>query len=141
MALLNEEIRKQVRSALADVANPVTFKVFTQPAECQYCKETRELIEEVAALSDKVSVEVYDFEKDRALADSLDIDKVPGVAVIGAKDYGIRMFGIPSGYEFGSLIESIKMVSAGLSRLAPDSKKLVARLTKPITIQVFSTPT
>ena len=67
MALLNEQIRKEVRSALADVANPVTFKVFTQAFECQYCKETRELIEEVASLSDKLSVEVYDFEKDKAL--------------------------------------------------------------------------
>ena len=70
------------------------------------------MVEEVAALSDKVSVEVYDFMEDKALADSLGIDKVPAVAVVGAKDYGIRMFGIPSGYEFGSLIESIKLVSA-----------------------------
>ncbi len=140
MALLNEQIRKEVRSVLADVANPVTFKVFTQAFECQYCKETRELVEEVAALSDKVSVEVYDFEKDKALADSLGIDKVPGVAVVGAKDYGIRMFGIPSGYEFGSLIESIKMVSEGESGLSAETKKMVAKLTKPITIQVFSHP-
>jgi len=141
MALLNEQIRKEVRSALADVANPVTFKVFTQAFECQYCKETRELIEEVASLSDKLSVEVYDFEKDKALADSLGIDKLPAVAVVGAKDYGIRMFGIPSGYEFGSLIESIKMVSAGQSGLSADTKKMVAKLTRPIAIQVFITPT
>ena len=61
MALLNEKIRKEVRAALADVQQPVTLKVFTQTFECQYCKETRELIEEVAALSPNVSVEVYDF--------------------------------------------------------------------------------
>lgn len=141
MALLNAEIRKDVRAALADVKTPVTFKVFTQAFECQYCKETRELVQEVAELSDRVSVEVYDFVEDKALADSLGIDKVPGVAVIGAKDYGIRMFGIPSGYEFGSLIESIKLVSSGESELAPESKKMLAKLTKPVTIQVFGTPT
>jgi glutaredoxin-like protein len=141
MALLNEKIRKEVRAALADVSQPVTFKVFTQPFECHYCKETRELVEEVASLSDKVSVEVFDFVEDKALADSLGIDKVPAVAVIGAKDYGIRMFGIPSGYEFGSLIESIKLVSEGNSGLTPDTKKMVARLTKPVKIQVFITPT
>ena len=78
MALLNEKIRKEVRAALADVSQPVTFKVFTQPFECQYCKETRELVEEVASLSDKVSVEVYDFMEDKALADSLGIDKSAG---------------------------------------------------------------
>lgn len=141
MALLNADIRKDVKAALADVITPVTFKVFTQPFECQYCRETRELVEEVAELSDKVSVEVYDFEKDQALADELGIDKVPGVAVVGAKDYGLRMFGIPSGYEFGTLIESIKLVSGGQSGLAAETKKMIGQLTKPVTIQVFGTPT
>lgn len=141
MALLNAQIRKDVTEALSDVAHPVTFKVFTQNFECQYCKETRELIEEVAELSDKVSIEVYDFEADKELADSLGIDKVPGVAVIGQKDYGIRMFGIPSGYEFGSLIESIKLVSEGESGLSDDTKQMVAKLKQPATIQVFITPT
>ncbi len=141
MALLNAEIRKDVKAALADVKSPVTFKVFTQSFECQYCKETRELVQEVAELSDKVSVEVYDFEKDKVLADSLGIDKVPGMAIVGAKDYGIRMFGIPSGYEFGGLIESIKLVSEGDSGLAPDTRKQIAKLKKPVKIQVFITPT
>jgi glutaredoxin-like protein len=141
MALLNDEIRKDVKEALADVTRPVTFKVFTQANECQYCKETRELVEEVAELSDQVSVEVYDFEKDRAVADALGIDKIPAIAVVGEKDYGIRMFGIPSGYEFGSLIESIRLVSEGASGLSPETKKAVAKLKKPTTIQVFITPT
>ena len=65
MALLNAQIRKDVQAALADVqAAGDRSRVFTQEIECQYCKETRELVEEVAALSDKLSVEVYDFEKD-----------------------------------------------------------------------------
>ena len=141
MALLNAGIRKEVKAALAGVKTPVTFKVFTQPLDCQYCTETRDLVQEVAELSDKVSVEVYDFEQDKALADSLGIDKVPGMAIIGAKDYGVRMFGIPAGYEFGSLIEGIKLVSEGDSGLAPDTRKQIAKLKQPVTIQVFITPT
>ena len=141
MALLNAQIRKDVQSALADVEQPVVFKIFTQEIECQYCKETRELVEEVASLSDKLSVEIYDLVKDGAIAESLGIDKVPAVAVVGKKDYGIRMFGIPSGYEFGSLIESIKLVSEGESGLSAETKKQVAKLTKPVKIQVFITPT
>jgi alkyl hydroperoxide reductase subunit AhpF len=54
MALLNADIRKDVQASLADVQSPVTFKVFTQQFECQYCKETRELIQEVAELSPHV---------------------------------------------------------------------------------------
>jgi glutaredoxin-like protein len=141
MALLNAQIRKDVQAALTDVENPVVFKVFTSEIECQYCKETRELVQEVAALSDKLSVEIYDFVKDAAIAESMGVDKVPAVAVVGKKDYGIRMFGIPSGYEFGSLIESIKLVSEGESGLSAETKKQVAKLTKPVKIQVFITPT
>jgi glutaredoxin-like protein len=141
MALLNEKIRKEVRAALADVKQPVTLKVFTQTFECQYCKETRELIEEVAALSPNISVEVYDFLGDSKVAESFAIDKVPAVAIVGKKDYGIRLYGIPAGYEFGTLIEDIKLVSAGDSALMPETRAMVAKLTKPIRIQVFSTPT
>jgi glutaredoxin-like protein len=141
MALLNDQVRKEVKSLLSDVSNPVTFKVFTQEFECEYCHETRELIEEVAALSDKLSVEVYDFVNDKTVADELAIDKIPAVAIVGAKDYGIRLYGIPAGYEFGSLIEDIKLVSNGDSRLSPETRKMVARLTKPVKLQVFITPT
>ena len=141
MALLNEEIRKDVASMLADITTPVTLKMFTQEADCQYCKETRELVEEVAALSDNISVEVYDFEADKLAASELGIDKVPAVAVVGAKDYGVRLYGIPSGYEFGTLIEDIKMVSAGESGLSEATREMVAGLTQPVRIQVFTTPT
>ena len=141
MPLLNNHIRKEVASALADLQNPVTFKVFTQTFECQYCKETRELVQEVAALSDKLTAEVYDLQKDSQVAESYGIDKVPAIAVIGAKDYGIRIFGIPSGYEFGTLIEDIRLVSEGDSGLSPETRAAVARLTRPVRIQVFITPT
>jgi alkyl hydroperoxide reductase subunit AhpF len=141
MPLLNDKIRKDVQAMLADVKHPVTLKVFTQEMECLYCKETRELVEEVAALSDQVSVEVYDFVGDRLIAEGLGIDKIPAVAVVGAKDYGVRLYGIPSGYEFGTLIEDIKLVSSGDSGLSPATRAAVARLTKPVRIQVFSTPT
>jgi glutaredoxin-like protein len=141
MALLNDKIRKEVKSILGDLPNPVTFKVFTQEFECEYCHETRELIEEVAALSDKMSVQVYDFVKDKAVADTLGIDKIPAVAIVGEKDHGIRLYGVPAGYEFGSLIEDIRLVSEGNSGLSPETRKMVAGLTKPVKIQVFITPT
>ena len=141
MALLNDQIRNEVRGMLSDVNSPVTLKVFTQSFECEYCKETRELAEEVAALSDHVSIEVYDLEKDAAVAEQYGVDKIPAIAITGAKDYGIRLFGIPSGYEFGTLIEDIKLASSGQSGLSQGTKDALARLKKPVHIQVFTTPT
>ena len=58
MPLLNDQIRNDVREMLSELANPVSLVVFTQADQCEYCDETRELAEEVAALSEKISVEV-----------------------------------------------------------------------------------
>jgi glutaredoxin-like protein len=141
MALFNDQVAQQVKAALADLAGPVTLKVFTQEFECNYCTETRQMAEEVAAMSPKITVEVYDFVKDKALADSMGIDKIPAIAVVGARDYGIRLFGVPAGYEFTTLIEAIKLAASGESGLSAQTKAMLARLKKPATIQVMVTPT
>lgn len=143
MALLQEKDRKAVKERLAVLQNPVTLVIFTQEMECQFCKETRELLEEVGGLSEKLSVEVYDFVKDKDRALEMGIDKIPAVAVLGAggKDFGIRFYGVPSGYEFVSLLESLELVAAGDSGLAPETRKALAAVDEPLALQVFVTPT
>lgn len=149
MALLNENVQKQVRQALADLTDPVKLVVFTQgeggAIECTMCTETRQLAEEVAALSDKINIETLDFVKDEKTAESLQVDKIPAIAVISdgpqPKDYGIRLYGIPSGYEFGTLIEDIRMVSRKKSDLSPKTVQELKKLDKPVHIQVLVTPT
>jgi glutaredoxin-like protein len=120
--------------------------MFTQAMECQFCAETRQIVEEIANLSDKITSEIYDFVTDKATAELYDVDKIPAIAVLrvedgGDKDYGIRFFGIPSGYEFTTVIEDIVDVSKGDSGLQPKSKEAVASITKPVHFQVFVTPT
>ncbi len=140
MQLLNDQIRNDVRVMLADVKNPVKLTVFTRSDDCEYCAETRELMEEVAALSDQLTLEVFDFEGDPEMVRAFGVDKAPAVAITGAKDYGIRLYGIPSGYEFGGLLEAVKLVSDGRSELAEGSKELLAGLEEPVHVQVFTTP-
>ena len=141
MPLLDENTRQQVADDLADLENPVKLVVFTQTFECQYCTETRELCEEIADLSEKISVKVYDFVADKDKADEYGIDKIPAIAVIGARDYGVRFFGIPSGYEFMSLLDAVKTVSAGEADLQPETMAFLDGLKEPLHIQVFVTPT
>jgi glutaredoxin-like protein len=141
MPLLDETTRKQVAAELAELKNPVKLAVFTQTFECQYCAETRQLSEEIADLSDQISVDVYDFVNDKDQVDRYGIDKIPAIAVVGAQDYGVRFFGIPSGYEFMSLLDSIKTVSAGHVDLMPDTLAFLEDLKEPVHIQVFVTPT
>jgi glutaredoxin-like protein len=149
MSLLNADIQRQVRDEFASLEHAVKLVVFTQNFECQYCKETRQLVEEVAALSDKLSVEVYDFVADKALADQYGVDKIPAVVMLAdegegealARDYGIRFYGIPSGYEFSTLIQDIVMVSQRDSGLSEQTRAELAALTAPLHLQVFVTPT
>jgi glutaredoxin-like protein len=149
MPLLNENIQTQVRQMLEKMESPVKLVMFTQgeggALECDLCADTRQLITEIAALSPKLTVEVNDFVADAALAEGYKIDKIPAIAVLPdgpeAKDYGVRLFGIPAGYEFGSLIEDILLVSRRKADLSPQTMQQLARLDKPVHIQVYVTPT
>ncbi|GAB4533042.1 MAG: hypothetical protein Kow0063_14470 [Anaerolineae bacterium] len=145
MALLREEDRQHLIKEFETLKNPVKLLMFTQELECQYCRETRMIAEEVAGLSDAISLEVYNFAIDKEVVEQYAIDKIPAIAVLGDgeenKDYGIRYYGIPSGYEFSSLIEDIMMVSHGESGLSEATKAQVAQLTTPVHMQVFVTPT
>ncbi len=141
MPLLNEEIRQEVSRFLEDLPGPVRLVMFTQEFECEYCAETRQLVEEIADLSPRITAEIYDFQADRAKAEELGVDKIPAIAVIGAQDYGVRFYGIPSGYEFSSLLHTTRSVAAGKPDLSDATLKVLGGLTKPVHIQVFVTPT
>ena len=141
MPLLNKEIAEQVKQELADLAGPARLVVFTQEFECEFCAETRQLVEEVAQLSDQLTAEVYNFVTDKEKAEELGIDKIPAIAIIGAKDYGVRFYGIPSGYEFTSLLHAIRAVAAGEPELSEEAMQALAEVTEPVHIQVFVTPT
>lgn len=147
MAILTNKDRQEVGGRLAEMENPVRLVFFTQQlADCQYCVPTEELLTEVCALSDKLMLEKYNIVTDSAVAQMYNIDKIPATAVVGENerdetvDYSIRFFGIPSGYEFLSLLDAILMVSEGDSGLSPESREALQKLTKPMHIQVFVTP-
>jgi len=140
---MDKETQNQVSELLAAVTSPVVLHMFTQDFECGYCKETRQIAEEVAELSDKVTVEVHDFVDEKDLADAMQVDKIPAIAVQGADGtgYGIRFFGIPSGYEFTSLLESIILVGSGALHLEQETRDFIDSLEQPLHLQVFITPT
>ncbi|MFN2122947.1 MAG: protein disulfide oxidoreductase [Candidatus Promineifilaceae bacterium] len=145
MALLSEQDQEHLRNEFVGLQRPVKLVVFTQEFECQYCRETRQIAEEVADLSDQISLEVYDYVADKEIAEQYNIDKIPATIVMAGGeeplDYGIRYYGIPSGYEFSSLIHDILMVGDGSVELAAETEQWLADLTEPLHFQVFVTPT
>lgn len=139
--LLKEKDRKEIQALLGDLERDVTLVMFTQAFECEYCGQTRELLEELTGLSQRLHLQVHDFAAEKDLAAAHGIDKIPAIVVKGDEDRGIRFFGVPAGYEFSNLLGAIQMVAAGDSGLAKESRTALATLDRQVQIQVFVTPT
>jgi glutaredoxin-like protein len=144
MAIFNEQDAKAIREHLAaNLQRPVQLALFISESDCLYCDSTRELLEALSALDDNLSLTVYDLQVNAERAAALSIDKAPGIAVLGGAeghDYGIRFYGIPSGYEFASLLEAIRMVGSDAVELQTATRQFLEGLTAPLHLQVFVTP-
>lgn len=141
MAFIKERDRKTIQSEFQALDRRVSLVLFTEELNCQYCRETRQLLEEIASLSDKLKLEIYNIHTDKNKAAEFGIVRTPATVVMNGKDYGIRYYGIPAGYEFGSLIEDIIDVSKGDSGLSSETKAALAQVAEPVHFQVFVTPT
>src|SRR5690349_3532976 len=142
MPILASRDQDAVRNEFQRIQGPVKLVVFSQELVAgDLCRQNEQLVREVAELDDRISVEVLNPSIDRERAEGYGIDQVPAIVVEGARDYGIRFLGIPSGYEFSNLIDSIIAVSSGEAALTADTKASLATLAGDVQIKVFSTPT
>lgn len=152
--IFNDDQRREIDELLSgSMDQPVKVVYFTQDepsielpvsvevTPCEYCKETEEMLKELAGLSDKVQLEVYDFVKDKDKVDQYGIEAVPALAMVGEKDYGIRYYGIPSGYEFSALLDSLINVSKRETKLTDATRQALVDIKEPIHLKVFVTPT
>jgi glutaredoxin-like protein len=138
MSLIPDDKKELLKNEFNEkLEKPVKILMFTQEIECRFCADTRQLAQELATLSDKITAEVYDFVADAAKAKEYGIDKIPALAIIGEKDYGVRIYGIPYGYELQTLIEAVINVSRGRTDLSEKTKTILADVKVPVHIQVF----
>ena len=142
MPFLAERDQVAVRKEFERIQGPVKLVVFSQELVAgELCRQNEQLVREVAALDDRISVEVLNPVIDRERAASYGVEQVPAIVVEGARDYGIRFLGIPGGYEFSNLIDSIIAAYSGEAALSDATKASLAELTDDVHIKVFSTPT
>ena len=141
MRLLSRQDTRAVRQRLQVMAGPVKLIHFTQKIGLEYGRESRRMLQEVAALSEKLSLEIHDYllEKDQVAA--YRVDKVPATIVRNAKDYGIRFYGLPAGYGFANLLDAVQAVSQGDARLSDVTRGRLKVLSRPLHLEVFVTPT
>ena len=130
----------EITKRLSEMTHDVRVILFTQTLNCETCPETEQLLKALAVLSDKIKLEILNPLIDRDQATNYNISRVPAIILEGEKDYGIRFFGIPGGYEFASLLEGLVAVGKRQSGLSETSKELIAKLTEPLNLKVFVTP-
>lgn len=143
MALIGKKDQDALRKQFNELRGKTKIIMFEAALDCPYCPQTKQILEEVSALSDKIEVAYYNFHTNKALAETYNIDKIPALVLLdeNERDYGIRFFGIPSGYEFSTLIEDIIMLSTGETSLGKKTLEALKGLAKPVHLQVFVTPT
>lgn len=142
MALFDEKITKQLEGILAQMQQKVQLVYFTQEIECQHCRDAHQFVQEIADLSDQLTLQVFNLIIDKDEAARFQIDKVPAILLLdeSGKDTGIRFFGIPGGYEINSFLGAILAVSGRKDPLPKAVADRIARVSKPVHIQVFVTP-
>lgn len=139
--MLSEKDKEVVRKKLKEMKDEVTLLLFSQKLNCEYCSETEELMKELDELSPKLNVEIHNAVEEKELAETYGIDEVPAIVIKGKKDFGIRFYGVPAGYEFATLLEDILMISKGVTSLKEETRERVKNINKKLEIRVFVTPT
>src|SRR5689334_16254751 len=147
MGLISPSDQQRLRDAFSEMPRAVRLVFFTQTLGCETCLQARQILDELPALSDKISIDEANFILEPDKAKQYGIHRVPAVVLVGQTDAGeerdskIRFLGTPAGYEFMSLVQAVLLVGGRPSMLSEDSLKRVAAVTTPTTMHVFTTPT
>lgn len=148
MAFLDDNIRSQVRDALSGLQNDVQMIVYKGgqvfvPGQDPVGEQdaTLQLLREVAELNDHVEVVERNLVGDEE-ARALGITRTPTTLFRrkGTTRSNMRFAGIPSGYEFTTLLETLLMLGADDLELTPTLES-VKEIGDPISLQTFVTPT
>jgi glutaredoxin-like protein len=152
MPIIGEDDAAQIRALFEErLDGDVTLVHFTQKESklivpgivpCAGCRDALQLLEELVALDDRLTLEVHDFVAEAELAQQMGIDHIPATVVRGAGDGDrVRLIGVPSGYEFSTLLEDVFEASAGQPELPPAVTDALEGIDQDVHIQVFVTPT
>ena len=147
MALISPADQQRLREDLSVMTRPVRLLFFTQTIDCDTCLQTRQILDELPALSDQIAIEEVNLVLESEKAAKYGIDRVPAIAIVSQDDTGaerdsnMRFLGTPAGYEFISLIHAVRLAGGAASHLSEESRSRVATVDRPMTLRVFTTPT
>ena len=159
MSLLGPNDQNRLRAEFSLMTRRVHLIFFTQSFGCDTCLQTRQVLDELPPLSDRVVIDEVNLVLEREKAEQYGIDRAPAIAVAyeaepfdeqapaasGAApaliDSRMRFLGTPAGYEFVSLVQAVLLAGGRGTQLSDASRQRLETIDKPVTLQVVTTPT
>jgi len=83
VGLISDVDQQRLRETFAEMNHSVRLLFFTQTLGCDTCPQTRQILDELPPLSDKITIEEVNFVLEADKAAQYGIDRVPAVAVVG----------------------------------------------------------
>ena len=130
-----------LETRLGNLEHPVRLVLFTQTFGCDTCLLARQVVDQIASLSERVTVEEHNLILDKEKVEEYRVERAPAIAVVGDTDPGIRYYGVPAGYELASLLEAVLLVGSREVGLSDETVSAIAAVDHPVDIKVFVTPT
>jgi len=140
---VDDNIKRQVKEIFQHMENQVIAKLFVDKNKCLTCTQTHEILELLAELAPegKLRIDIYNKNDNPTEIEQYKVERYPTILLHGDEEYNVMFTGIPSGYEFGTLVEDILDISARKVTLKAENLEKIKKIDKPIHIQVFVTPT
>jgi alkyl hydroperoxide reductase subunit AhpF len=154
MSLIAPDDQEHLRREFAQLSRRVHLLFFTQTIGCETCVQTRQILDELPPLSDRIVVDEINLVLDTERAAAYGIDRAPAIVLAyedeaaaesgGAPalvDSRIRFLGAPAGYEFVALVHATLLAGGRAPSLSEASRERLAAVDRPVAMQVFTTPT
>lgn len=143
MAKIEEKDRETIRNMFSEMQGTTHIRFFSSKDGCDYCDDTQEILEELAELSERIDLQLFDKDANPDEVQRLNVDKYPAIVFVkeDGTDIGVRFSGIPAGYEFTTLIEDIIDIGNNKTHLSQSTIEQLASISQDVDIDVFVTPT
>jgi glutaredoxin-like protein len=139
--MLDEKLKEQIRKKFSsEMKGDVKLLLFGEGDDCTYCPEYKELLEELASLSEKLSSETHPFSSRER--EKYGVDIAPSLVVYSEEHNTSAIFcGPPGSHFFVVLLEDIVDASRGSPNLPKDLIEKIQSIDFPVLIRVFGSQT
>ena len=129
--LFTDEMRQQLDTVFARMERPLLLKLYLDKRPVS--AELESFITALAALSDKLNLEVCDRQAEKSFAPCVEVCLADGTAT------GLAFHGVPSGHEFTSFVLGLYNAAGPGQAIDEDTKQKIATVTKPIDMKILVT--